>query len=375
MRQLVAKIGQLYLAITAQAVIVTGIVSSSAIRTVVKKDLLYVRSIGSGDDPYVTPSLPPRGLVARDSVTGEDRFTITDARAFLSPNRRHFYSIRNDRGEIFDASTGEYLQTVLTKGLEPVAPNNLRVTSGISPSEQWYYEVFIDNLNSLLSLRFIDLQKGELQKPITLLCDGNAPVQPTRNAESALYLQCSKSLKRVDLDTQQITSLDMPPYFLNAISPDERQHFSLSKGQITVFDSETHHTVRTLALKLQPSVSYYPSYRLFVSRDGSKIICISRIMKSTDSESGKESNEIKTYFEFFATATGQLISSFGLANDLVCFEFSDDAAIMYTATLKRNLSTASIDTICIRVDTATGSIISQFVHFNEVITELLLVPS
>jgi hypothetical protein len=340
----------------------------------VKDRILYLRSVGSGDNPNFVRPIPERGLIATDVITGSELFTIPATHAILSPNRQRFYAVEEDRIEVFDALTGRQRRIIGTdNSLTSALGGGHMMMRGISANERWLYRIWGVTVHPML-LQMVDLEDGHVLDPIVIDADCRSMVY-TQNAGNTIYFRCEDRLKKFDFDTQQLILLEDPKHpLLVDLSPDGKRLIalaSLATGEIHVYDTETWQIIHTLKYGFKARTG--PN-KLLISRDGARLVVAHGINKEIIRGTIPGwYGPIATHFEFFDLETWQGISAFEMEDVFPSLDITYDGTILY-GTLWASPSDASALSTYVGIDPTEGTIQFQRTRPDELISQAFLVP-
>lgn len=334
-----------------------------------ENNLLYLRSVGSGSDPSVTPPLAARGLIATDVITLQELFTIPVAHAFLSSSRQYFYNVLEKKIEVFDGHTGKQVGNIILSHSLKAGLNGRRIIKQYtSHDERLLYQISGITEYPLL-LQLVDLKSGNVLKSTPISDPScNTIVAFVQNAKDAIYLRCKELVHRLDIITQQIMPLSISSHSLIAIAPNGHLLYSLANGVVSIHDIKTGTILEFLPLTLNTSPGYY---KLLISNDGLRLFAIAKTYEKSGSEQEIRLKQVGTYVEIFDLKSKKQLSRIEWLFDFLSFEINQDGTVIYGISLE--CSEYSANSKLTSYDAIMGSVLSQHIYFDEIITELILV--
>jgi hypothetical protein len=328
--------------------------------------LIFLRSVGTGTNPNI--HLPARGLVALDLFSTKEQFIIPAPLAILSANRKHFYDVTNNEINVFDTQTGKLVKNLKISGdLNTELDNRKILKRDITVDEKWFYQVSGVTEYPLL-LQTVDLKNGNVPASIYISDTKCTTVAYVQNGQNSLYLRCKDTIKQLYITKNVIANLEISSKSLLALSNNMQELYVLSDGLISIVDNRANKLVGRLSLEIGSSQTFY---KLLVSRNGSKLIAVSKLYKSSAQGNLNIMKPIGTHFEIFDLRSRQKMSNFDWEYDFQSIEISWDGRIIYGLVLKQ--TDQAIDSEYIKCDSATGKVLLRRTLPQEIITELLLV--
>ena len=333
--------------------------------------ILYLKSVGSGDDPQIIPPLYPHGYIAIDSTNGKTLFTIDTVDAVLSPSRTRLYSVQPNEIVIFDTTTGQHIKSISREpDLFSEITNSKILKRSISSDEKLLYEVHHRTTQPLV-FQSMNLNSGSMLKPISIDDDCVMVVAHVANVFDMVYFRCGRNIKYMDVYDPILRVLNLPSHALLTLSPDQQKLYSMFDGKLSSYDNKTQSLITSLILLKNQSDG--PQHqRLLISRDGTKLVIMSHLYEKLDrGETGVYKSQGIVACEVIDLTHNRHMNLFTYEGHFTAFELTYDGAILYATTLQRYAN--SIDSVLVKIDVLTGQLISRRTYFDSVITELFLI--